>query len=81
MRGLKSVDCAKHLFPALDAMQLIERGFVAPSCTGLPQPADGAMCVLGTLPMLSLSWDKVCRTAMKGESLRASSPRTDRTPP
>ena len=36
MRGLKSVDCAKHLFPALDAMQLIERGFVAASCTGLP---------------------------------------------
>ena len=36
MRGLKSVDCAKRLFPALDAMQLIERGFVAPSCTGLP---------------------------------------------
>jgi IS6 family transposase len=36
MRGLKSVDCAKHLFPALDAMQLIERGFLAASCTGLP---------------------------------------------
>ena len=35
MRGLKSVDCAKHLFRALDAMQLIERGFVA-SCSGLP---------------------------------------------
>src|SRR6266851_1122932 len=36
MRGLKSVDWAKHLFPALDAMQLIERGFVAASCSGLP---------------------------------------------
>jgi hypothetical protein len=36
MRGLKSVDCAKHLFPALDAMQLIERGFVAASYAGLP---------------------------------------------
>ncbi len=35
MRGLKSVDCAKHLFPALDAMQLIERGFVVASCSGL----------------------------------------------
>jgi transposase-like protein len=35
MRGLKSVDCAIHLFAALDAMQLIERGFVAASCTGL----------------------------------------------
>jgi transposase-like protein len=37
MRGLKSVDCVKYLFPALDAMQLIERGFVAGSCTGLPR--------------------------------------------
>ena len=37
MRGLKSVDCAKHLFRALDAMQLIERGFVAGSCSGSPR--------------------------------------------
>jgi transposase-like protein len=36
MRGLKSFDCAKHLFRALDAMQLIERGFVAASCSWLP---------------------------------------------
>ena len=36
MRGLKSFDCAKRLFSALDAMQLIERGFLAASCTGLP---------------------------------------------
>jgi len=36
MRGLKSLDCAKRLLPTLDAMQLIERGFVAASCTGLP---------------------------------------------
>src|SRR4030088_3108080 len=36
MRGLKSFDCAKHLFRALDAMQLIERGFVASSCSWLP---------------------------------------------
>jgi transposase-like protein len=36
MRGLKSFDCAKHLFPALDAMQLIDRGFVAALCTELP---------------------------------------------
>jgi transposase-like protein len=35
MRGLKSVDCAKRLWPALDAMQLIER-FVAGSCTRPP---------------------------------------------
>ncbi len=35
MRGLKSVDCATHLFRALDAMQLIERGFVVASCSGL----------------------------------------------
>jgi IS6 family transposase len=37
MRGLKSFDRAKRLFVALDAMQLIERGFVPTSCTGLPQ--------------------------------------------
>src|ERR1700680_1306145 len=36
MRGLKSFDCARRLFSALDALQLIERGFRAASCTGLP---------------------------------------------
>jgi hypothetical protein len=36
MRGLKSVDCAKHLFLALDAIQLIEHGFVAVPCVGVP---------------------------------------------
>jgi hypothetical protein len=36
MRGLNSLDCAKQLLPTLDAMQLIERGFVAASCLGLP---------------------------------------------
>ncbi len=35
MRGLKSFDCAKHLFPTLDALQLIERGFVAVPSAGL----------------------------------------------
>ena len=32
MRGLKSFDCAKRLFSALDALQVIERGFVAVPC-------------------------------------------------
>jgi IS6 family transposase len=36
MRGLKSFDCAKRLFPALEALQMIERCFVATSCTALP---------------------------------------------
>jgi hypothetical protein len=36
MRGLKSFDCAKRLLAALDTMHLIERGFVAASCSGLP---------------------------------------------
>jgi hypothetical protein len=36
MRGLKSFDCATRLFNALDALQLIERGFVLVTCTGLP---------------------------------------------
>ena len=39
MRGLKSFRCATRLFPALDALQLVERDFVevppvAVSCTG-----------------------------------------------
>jgi transposase-like protein len=39
MRGLKSFRCATWLFPALDALQLVERDFVevpsvAVSCTG-----------------------------------------------
>jgi len=39
MRGLKSFGCATRLLPALDALQLVERGFVrVPSteaaCTG-----------------------------------------------
>ena len=36
MRGLKSLDCAKRLFSAFDALQLIERGFVTASCAGPP---------------------------------------------
>ena len=34
-RGLKSLDYAKRLLPALDAFQLIEHGFVAATCSGL----------------------------------------------
>jgi len=34
MRCLKSFGCAARLFPALDALQLIERGFVAAFCAG-----------------------------------------------
>src|SRR5467141_3417022 len=36
MRGLKSLDCAKRLFHALDALQSIERGFVRVPCPGVP---------------------------------------------
>jgi transposase-like protein len=36
MRGLKTFACAERLFQALDALQLIERGFVTPLCTGAP---------------------------------------------
>jgi transposase-like protein len=36
MRGLKSFACAARLFPALDALQLIERGFVPPPWTRAP---------------------------------------------
>jgi transposase-like protein len=34
IRGLKSFGCAVRLFPALDALQLIERGFVTTPQTG-----------------------------------------------
>jgi transposase-like protein len=37
MRGLKSFECAKRSFTALDALQLIERGFVRVSGTGVPK--------------------------------------------
>jgi hypothetical protein len=40
MRGLKSFTCATRLFPALDAVQLIERDFVR-------VPAIGAPCTGG----------------------------------
>jgi transposase-like protein len=36
MRGLKSVACARRWLAALDAMQVIERGFVTPLCTDVP---------------------------------------------
>ncbi len=36
MRGLKSFDCAKRLLLALEALQVIERGFVAATCSALP---------------------------------------------
>jgi hypothetical protein len=36
MRGLKSFDCAKRLLPSLEALQVIEGGVVAASCTRLP---------------------------------------------
>ena len=37
MRGLKSFDCAKRLFPALDTLQLIEHGFVRVPGTEMPK--------------------------------------------
>src|SRR5918912_2431896 len=36
MRGLKSFKCATRLFPALDALQLVERGFVRVPSVGAP---------------------------------------------
>jgi transposase-like protein len=36
MRGLKSFACATRLFPALDAMQLVERDFVRVAPMGAP---------------------------------------------
>ena len=36
MRGLKSFACATRLFPALDALQLVERDFVRVASIGAP---------------------------------------------
>jgi transposase-like protein len=36
MRGLKSFVCATRLFPSLDALQLVERGFVCVTPLGAP---------------------------------------------
>ena len=36
MRGLKSFTCATRLFPALDALQLVERDFVRVPAIGTP---------------------------------------------
>ena len=36
MRGLKSFKCATRLFPALDALQLVERDFVRVPPIGAP---------------------------------------------
>jgi hypothetical protein len=36
MRGLKSFACATRLFPALDVLQLLERGFVEVPSVGAP---------------------------------------------
>jgi transposase-like protein len=38
MRGLKSFTCATRLFPALDALQLVERDFVHIPPVGRPCP-------------------------------------------
>jgi hypothetical protein len=40
MRGLKSFACAIRVFPALDAVQLVERDFVR-------VPSVGALCTGG----------------------------------
>jgi hypothetical protein len=37
IRGLKSFECTTRLFLASDALQLIERGLVRVSCTGVPK--------------------------------------------
>jgi hypothetical protein len=68
MRGLKSFGCAKQLFRALDAMQLIERGLVAAPCTGYRTLADGATCALTTLPASSTCSANACKTVARDES-------------
>jgi hypothetical protein len=34
--GFEQTSCCPAQFPSLDAMQLIERGFIHVSCTGVP---------------------------------------------
>ena len=46
MRGLKSFKCATRLFPALDALQLVERDFVRVPPIGAPRTGGRSyMCV------------------------------------
>jgi hypothetical protein len=62
MRGLKSFDCAKRLLPSLDALQLIERGFVVCRVLDYRTPADGAICALAASLASSTSSANACRT-------------------
>ena len=50
MRGLKSFKCATRLFPALDALQLVERDFVCVPPVGRRVPADAATSARGCSP-------------------------------
>jgi IS6 family transposase len=62
MRGLKSFDCAKRLLPALDALQVIERGFVAASRAALPYAAGRVTCAPAGSQTPSIGSADVCRT-------------------
>jgi len=42
MRGLKSFACATRLFPALDALQLVERDFIRAPPIGVPCTGGGS---------------------------------------
>jgi hypothetical protein len=44
MRRLKCLDCAKRLFPAMDALQLIEPGFVRVAGRGAPLAGWSYVC-------------------------------------
>jgi transposase, IS6 family len=62
MRGLKSFKCATRLFPALDALQLVERDFVRVPPIGGRASADAVMSARATSQRLSLDWARPCRT-------------------
>src|SRR6266496_1786137 len=65
VRGLKSFKCATRLFPALDALQLVERDFVRASPVGAPCMAGAAMSARATSPRSSLDSARRCRTGLR----------------
>ncbi len=59
MRGLKSFACATRLFPALDALQLVERDSCTCRRSGRRVVAGAAMSARATSPRSSIDWARL----------------------
>jgi hypothetical protein len=63
MAAFQEAATVRHKVSLIRAMQLIERGFVAAWCTGLPHAVGRSYVRARNIAdALSLSWDKACRT-------------------